>query len=168
MKNQAPVPQFRTPYTPWEDHSIDCGEVSLTKQSDMDSCDINKILAKYEKTGILPDMIKENPQYGDFSNPIDYQESLNIVIHAQEQFDALPALVRRRFDNDAAKFLAFASDERNLEEMGELGLLNPEATTRLAEAKKARLEREEDERVAARKGKATPASEGSAKPKSDS
>jgi len=93
-----------------------------TKQSMKDECDINLIMKKFEKTGILPDMIKENPQYGDFSEPIEYRESLEIVRHAKEQFENLSAKVRARFDNNPEAFLEFATNPENAKEMVDLGL----------------------------------------------
>nr|QJB20273.1 MAG: internal scaffolding protein [Microvirus sp.] len=102
------------------------GDKGLTKQSDAKDCDINAIFRRYERTGQLPDMILKNGSYGDFSDVPTYQEALNIVIRAKEQFMALDAGVRNRFDNDPAKFLAFASDEKNYDEMEKMGLLKPE------------------------------------------
>lgn len=71
---------------------------------------------------MLPSLIKENPKYGDFANPLSYQESLNLVIHAQEQFNSLSSRVRERFANDPQKFLEFTSNPENAEEMVKLGL----------------------------------------------
>ena len=59
---------------------------TMTKQSFKDECDINNILKKYETTGALPSLILENPQYGDYSNVPAYQDALNIVMKAEEQF----------------------------------------------------------------------------------
>lgn len=100
----------------------DVGEYSETKASFQDESDINYIMRRFEKTGQLPEMIRENPIYGDFSNPVDYQEALNLINLAHEQFDALGAKVRDRFQNDPEKFLAFCSDPANQEEMIDLGL----------------------------------------------
>jgi len=88
-----------------------------------DECDINSIMSKFNKTGQLPELIKKNPQYGDFANVSDYQTSLNTVMHAQQQFEALPANIRKRFDNDPASFLEFCSNEENVDELRELGCL---------------------------------------------
>jgi len=97
-------------------------KLGRTKQSMKDECDINQIMKKFEKTGILPDMIKTNPQYGDFSEPIEYRDSLELVRHAAEQFQALSAKVRARFNNDPEVFLDFATNPANAEEMVTLGL----------------------------------------------
>ena len=98
-----------------------CGE-GLTKQSFMKDCDINAIIRKAVKNGGLPQMIHDNAVYGDFSNVVDYQTSLEVVSRATTQFAALPAHVRARFNNDPASFLAFANSEANVEEMIKMGL----------------------------------------------
>lgn len=95
---------------------------SRTHQSFKDECDINHIVSRFNKTGQLPDLIKTNPKYGDFSDPVSYQESLNLVQLAEAQFGALSSRVRERFHNDPVLFLQFTSDEKNLDEMVELGL----------------------------------------------
>lgn len=103
--------------------TLDCSNLpSMTEQSHKESCDINVILRNALSQGQLPDMIKSNPQYGDFSTLPTYQESLNTVIHAQDQFAALPALVRERFQNDPGQFLSFATDVKNIDEMVKMGL----------------------------------------------
>lgn len=101
---------------------------SLTKQSMSKECDINHIMKRYQTNGILPDMIKQNPQYGDFSRVPDYQTALNTVQKAQEQFENLPARIRDRFQNEPAQFLEFATNKKNLPEMVQMGLaiLKPE------------------------------------------
>lgn len=106
---------------------------SLTKQSFLKDSDINNVMAKYQATGQLPELIKENPKFGDFSEMLEYQESMNLVALANEQFAALPAKVRKRFGNDPAEFLAFAEDPKNGREMVSLGL----ATERPQEPKEA-------------------------------
>lgn len=97
-------------------------EPTRTKQSFKDECDINVIMAKMATTGVLPELIKENPQYGDFSEAPDYLMAQTIVLKANEQFDALPSKVRNRFHNEPSEFLAFASDASNAKEMVSLGL----------------------------------------------
>lgn len=107
--------------------ALRCADPSLTKQADRDAADINNILKRYEKTGELPNMIKRDPVWGDFADMPTFQEAFEVVAKAEEQFAALDAQVRRRFDNDPALFLAFASDPQNTEEMRSLGLLKTSA-----------------------------------------
>lgn len=103
--------------------SLSCkGDPGKTKQAHRDECDINKITAKYERTGQLPDLIRSNPRYGDFTDVPTYQEALDRVILAGEQFNALDAHIRARFGNDPALFLEFATDKRNMKELVKMGL----------------------------------------------
>lgn len=113
---------FKTSYSRIKTQGIKFLKSSKTIQSAKDECDINVILKKYAKTGVLPDMIKSNPQYGDFSNLESYQSSMEIVLKAQEQFQSLSAKIRQRFNNDAGEFLEFATNPSNATEMIKLGL----------------------------------------------
>lgn len=94
-----------------------------TKQSFKDECDINTIMARYQQTGQLPDLLtKNNGQYLDVTG-YDYQEAMQLVAGAHSLFAELPSHVRLRFENDPSQFLAFTSDPKNREEMARLGLL---------------------------------------------
>lgn len=115
----------------------DGNPLSRTKQSFKDESDINNIMRRYAKTGQLPDLIRRDPQYGDFSEATEYQEALNLVIRAQAQFEALDARVRDRFGNDPARFLEFVQNGENAEEMVKLGLMDSNAVKRVSDARKA-------------------------------
>jgi len=117
----------------------------VTKQADLKESDINLIFKRFEKSGQLPNMILKNPTYGDYSNVPDYQESINIVRHAEEQFLNLDVQIRNRFENDPAKFLGFVNDPKNMDEMEQMGLLKPEAVAIRAAARK----KEADDYIAA-------------------
>lgn len=125
MSKKDNVVRFKTPYNVASFvRKSDIGPFpdTLTKQSFKDECDINNILKKYETTGSLPSLILENPQYGDYSDVPTYQDALDTVMKAEEQFSALSSKLRDRFDNDPAKFLEFADNPENKEELFELGL----------------------------------------------
>lgn len=118
------------------DPGIDCtayidddGEViltpTLTRQSDKDDCDINVMMARYEATGVEPRVNPRQPQWGDFSDVPSYQDALNIVRQADEDFMLLSAEVRDRFGNDPAQMLRFLEDEANRDEAVKLGLVMP-------------------------------------------
>jgi phage internal scaffolding protein len=118
----APVPLEYIPSNRMGD--IDFGdEPSLTKQSEADSCDINKIMGQYEKTGLIPHVNRYQGHYSDLGDAKSYHESMNSVIEAQDAFDSLPASIRTRFGNDPALFLDFVSDPDNRPEMEKMGLL---------------------------------------------
>lgn len=104
---------------------VNSGE-SLTKQAFKDECDINVIMRRYERSGVLPVNMRGEPRYVDCTS-IDYLESMRVVADARSAFESLPARVRARFEHDPARLMEFLADERNREEARELGLLRPEA-----------------------------------------
>jgi len=102
-------------------HSIKFTQPTLTQQHSKDQVDINNIMKRYIKTGVLDHVAKYQPQYRD-NNATDYQESMNIVIKADEMFSELPSQARKHFDNDPAAFLDFVQDPANHHKLHELGL----------------------------------------------
>jgi len=107
-----------------EDVGITCAG-SRTKQSFRDECDINTLMRRYERSGVLPNGVG-NARYGDFSAVGDFMEAQNLILRSQAQFRALPSRVRDRFRNDAGEFLRFVNDKRNYDEAKALGLLKEE------------------------------------------
>ncbi len=91
-----------------------------TSQSSRNECDVNKIMAKYEKTGAISHLAKHGGDYG-FATGVSFHEAMNVVTKAGQMFDELPAVVRRRF-TEPATFLDFVQNPANLEEMVEMGL----------------------------------------------
>ena len=121
------APFLRTPYNydtnaASDESGVACEEPSLAQQHFKDECDINNILRQFNISGMLP-ANPLSPRYGDFSGIGDYQSALNAVIAAEDQFMALPANIRARFDNDPAQLIDFISDESNRSEAEKLGLL---------------------------------------------
>jgi len=97
---------------------------SMTKQSEMEACDIHSILKSFSQQGFEA-LVRERAalgQYADVPDELDYQQSLNTVIAAQAAFDALPSQVRERFHNDPARFLEFLGNPENQEEAIRMGL----------------------------------------------
>lgn len=99
-----------------------CKTKSMTKSEFKDSCDVNHIISKFKKTGQLT-LADQNMQFGDFSTSVDYHQACNVFIRAQEQFESLPAKLRKHFNNDPEEFLEFCSDEKNRDEMIKLNLI---------------------------------------------
>lgn len=111
----------RGPWSGYKRAQLQCNDKSRTKQSDAKDADINTIIKKALRNGRLPDASNAG-MYVDLSTGQDFMESMQIVKHAQEQFQALPSNVRHEFQNDPAKFLDFANNPENLERMYDLGL----------------------------------------------
>lgn len=100
------------------------GEI-ITVQSAKAECDINNIVNTYKKTGIITHINNSRPMYLSLPSETDYQLALNTIIEGQNAFDALPALVRDKFNNDPAIFLSALEDEKNADYFRDIGVLNP-------------------------------------------
>lgn len=102
---------------------------SLTEQSHTDEVNLNTMVKRMGLTdGAIPPAVFDPSYYGDFTDVADFRTSLDRVRVAQENFAALPAKLRARFDNNAAKLFAFVSDPENAEEAVRLGLLHQQVT----------------------------------------
>jgi phage internal scaffolding protein len=101
------------------------GDKGFTVQADRDEADINKVIARFEKSGQLPPTFKGEPFYGDVSEIGDLQESLIKIQEADRLFMSYPADLRERFENDPVKLVEFLGDEKNRKEAEDLGLVVP-------------------------------------------
>lgn len=97
---------------------------SKTSQEFKAECDVNVIMAKYGRTGVFPSK-RTGGMYGDFTKFSDLQAASEIVQNAAEAFQALPAKIRKRFNNDPTKLVEFLSDASNRAEAESLGLIVP-------------------------------------------
>lgn len=95
---------------------------SLVEQSHRDECNINSIMSRYYKTGLVPSRGMPG-HYGDFSDCNDYHTAVTRVMEAEDAFLRLPSQIRRQFDNDPAQLLAFLADDKNRDKAMELGII---------------------------------------------
>lgn len=114
--------------------SITFKDKSLTNQSDKKSCDVNFILERYQKTGVLDHVARYNGNYKDCSGAVDYHTAMNIIQQADEAFMTLPSTLRARFENDPALFIEFVNNPANFDEMVSLGLAKSKDTSAEASA----------------------------------
>ena len=104
--------------------------ITMTKQSHSEECDINCIMSRYSRTGLL-DHVRETP--GDFCDveSLDYHTACNIVADANSAFAQLPAALRAKFHHRPENYLDFVQDPKNIPEMVELGMLIPQKSTEI-------------------------------------
>lgn len=114
--------EIRKGYDPHERVQVEFPHPSLTKQAMGAETDINNIMKKYEKDGIITHLAKHQGQYGDFSEVVDYHTALNTMIDADDAFASLPSRIRGEFLNDPGKFLDFVHDPKNHDQMVKMGL----------------------------------------------
>lgn len=117
--------EILTAYGPHLKVNITFSGKGRTKQSFKAECDINNILARFKRTGVIEFTSKYQAQYGDVT-ALDFTEAMHTIATAKSMFHDMPSHLRARFKNDPAEFLAFVDNPANKEEARALGLLKPE------------------------------------------
>lgn len=103
---------LKIPYEPGEGAAEQCHK---------QECDINTIVNKYQKTGVIQHQSKHEARYDDMTGE-DFHTAMNIVTAAQAMFDELPSHVRKRVDNDPGKFFDYVQNPANQQELIDIGL----------------------------------------------
>ena len=101
----ATTPKIRKPYDPSIKVGKDTGPSSVVQQNAKAETDINTIMKKYVKRGLVDHLNVQPKAYMDVSTATDFHSAMTLVTEAQQQFEALPADVRKRYGNDPAAFL---------------------------------------------------------------
>jgi len=105
--------------------TIDCSGDGLTQQNFKPICDVNTIVDKARRQGIVTHVNSRIPRYADCTSIPDYATAVQIVHTAETEFMKLPAKVRERFNNDPQKLVEFISDSKNYDEAVKLNLVEP-------------------------------------------
>ena len=149
MKKKTP---FRTAYTEHDPaaYGTPNGEPSMTQQQFKEECDVNVILARFQKTGVIDHVAKFAPVYGEHTGT-DYAEAMNIIANAKTMFSELPAATREHFHNDPGEFLDFANQlsESDTATLVNLGMIDEGSET--ARAFRAAEVAQEERKILAQK-----------------
>lgn len=106
------------------------GQTSRTRQSEADSCDINKIMERFNRTGQLPVVQTLPPRYGD-AVALDFATAQQLITSASQSFMSLPAATRKHFHNDPQVFMESLANAKpeDLQTFKKLGILIERPTT---------------------------------------
>lgn len=104
-------------------------EPSKTRQEFVEECDINTIMERYEASGAISHVNRAEPVYLDTTLYPGLQGAMDAFREASYAFAQLPARVRKEFDNDPQRFVDFAVDPKNLDQMRDWGLAPPAAVS---------------------------------------
>ena len=124
----TPKVVIRKPYDPVTPVRFETSGESHVKQAAKAECDINTIMAKYEKSGLVTHTARYSGNYGNFIGAPEYHEAMNAVVQADAMFMTLPSSIRKRFGNDPADFLAFVQNPDNAGELVSMGLAKRPST----------------------------------------
>lgn len=96
---------------------------SLTKQEFKDDCDPTKVLAKFQRTGLMEHAQQYQPVFG-IQSSMTYHEAMQITANSKSMFAELPAQVRKLFDQNIEAYLEFVSDPENVIDMADDGVIS--------------------------------------------
>lgn len=99
-------------------------EGGLTQQHFKEAVDINNILAKYRKTGIVEHVKQAKERYGDFTELGEYAVHLDKVAKAQQAFEMLPAELRNQFNNSIPGFFEYIQKPENKDQCIKWGIFD--------------------------------------------
>lgn len=118
--------RYDVPVTPGIDFS---DAVSLTQQQFRDDANINVIIERFNRTGILVDPSEVGSRVADFREHhdfSDYHELRTRVAEAEEMFFDLPSHIRERLNNDPSIMLDTLLDADKRQLAIELGFYSPD------------------------------------------
>lgn len=125
-------------------YQLDAPE-SKTKTEFAEETDLNVLMKRYGAGAF--NALPLNPRFLDTDGLPDLQDAMQLMVDAEASFMSLPSDLRKEFDNDAVRFVQFATDPANIEQLREWGLAAPlEAPPEPVEV---RFAPEEFERIAA-------------------
>ena len=81
------------------------GDKSRTKQSETEKTNINTIMRKYNKTGVIDHWNDNRPTFGDVSMSQGLHKNMIAAEQASDEFDKLDSHVRRAADNNPVRLL---------------------------------------------------------------
>lgn len=116
--------KFFTLYDRGVSPSVTFRKPSMTEQQHIRDVDINMIVARFNRTGVLgtPTQVRDM-FFGDFSDLDGYHDYQNRISEAKERFLALPSNVRAEFGNDPGKLIDALHDPAQLGRLQDLGIV---------------------------------------------
>lgn len=123
-------PHLRVQRSFISDDITDPYTMDLTKQHFAAQCDVNNIVKAHPdldpnsfSDASVANLLSDPELYGEFDTGETFQSALDVVNRAREQFNTLPAELRKRFSYDPYEFLSYVNNPNNAEEMKKFGLL---------------------------------------------
>lgn len=101
--------------------------VYMTEQSHKNECDVNLIIKKYDRNGLIDHISRMEARFGD-ATALEFKEAMDLVTGATDMFNNLPAEIRGRFQNNPENLIGFMDNPDNREEAIKLGLIRGEWT----------------------------------------
>jgi len=100
-------------------------EENRTEQHHKDEVNINNIVKRHGHELIAKTAALQQFKYDDVVGN-DFQETMNIIIKAQDSFQSVPSDIRKQFNNNPAEFMDYIHNPENKEQLVAWGMMEPE------------------------------------------
>lgn len=120
--------KFKTCYERNKRYFQDFNEPSLVDRSFDVECDLHYILNNFMRNGGTLDRLKDRQnklQYGISPDDDSFEKANLLVSEYKSQFNDLPAVIRREFNDSVSVYLAYVSNPDNLKDCYERQLIDP-------------------------------------------
>ena len=114
---------FKTPYNGRVACSFETTGESMTQEHFREETEILNIIRRHDRNGVIDHINKGTAIYGDFSEITDYRDMIHKLREADSAFAQVPSDIRKRFENEPAKFFNFVTDSSNHDALAEMGLV---------------------------------------------
>lgn len=91
------------------------------EQSHKEEVNINNIVKRHGMDLIAKTAALQSFTFDDNPNN-DFQETMNMILQAEKSFSSIPSEIRKKFDNDPAKFMDYLHNPDNKDQLIEWGL----------------------------------------------
>jgi len=118
-------PKIRNKFSTYAREPFEAKGIDPAQQHFREEVNINNIIAKYNKTGVITHVAKTRKRFGDFKDFADLLPDLDRVTKAQQAFEELPATIRNEFGNSIEGFFKFIKNPANEEQCIKWGIFDP-------------------------------------------
>ena len=95
---------------------------SCTQQHFKDECDVNRIIERYQATGVLEHVRNNEARYGQAPSGDDFQKMVEQIAEARSLFEELPSKARQHFNHNPVEFLDYIQGDPDLDILDKLDL----------------------------------------------
>jgi hypothetical protein len=95
----------------------------VTEQSHKKMCDVNNIIRKYDKTGLLTHVSNMEYRFGAMSS-MDFKQMNDQIAEFKSNVEALPSSIRKELGVTPMNVLKWFEDPKNRDRAIELGLIS--------------------------------------------
>lgn len=118
------MPKFYTSYNRPPRVASGAGGASMTQQQFAQECDINYIVKRAQRTGVIPVVSTQEMIFGTLDEDT-FKQRMDKMAEIKSYFDGLPAEIRLHYQNSVNEFIAAMNTEEGIEEGRKLGIIAP-------------------------------------------